>query len=501
MNAVADQEVSDITDLIIDGSPYINGRYTVATGLSVQCHNPATGAEALCYTASAREEVEQAVEAARKAQRDTWAELTPGTRKRLLLGFADAIMTHAGELARLESADIGKPHAVAAGEVPVAAGFIRYYAEAIDKVIMGEVPATGAGMTEIQHLRPRGVVAAIIPWNFPLINACLKAGPALAAGNTCVLKPSEISPRSALLLAHIASAAGLPPGVLNVLPGGADTGSALVGHPDVNLVTFTGSTSTGKRIMQHLGSTTLKPMLLECGGKSPEIVFEDAVSLGLEAIAARITEGALWNQGQVCVARSYVLIQQTVYDELASAIVAEAERIRPGAPDDSNTRFGPLASSTQYQRVCDFIEQGVAAGLTVLLDGRHPQGVDANGFYVGPTVFRDVPPESPLAKEEIFGPVILLASFADEAEALALANNTSYGLAATVWTTNAGLGQRMARRIKAGKVRLVSSLVMAEPAGFNHSAEPCDQSGFGVEGGLEGLRSYLRRQSVEHIHG
>jgi len=501
MNHIADQGLPDTAGIEVDGRPYIGGNFVTATGERINCHNPATGAVAFCYTGCATAEVDRAVEAARQAQQQVWSEFSPGARKRLLLGFADAIVAHTDALARLESLDIGKPIAMASGEVAIAAGFIRYYAEAIDKIVMGEVPATGSTMTEVQHLRPRGVVAAIIPWNFPLINACLKAGPALAAGNSCVLKPSDISPRSALLLAHIASSAGLPAGVLNVVPGGADTGSALVGHADVNLLTFTGSTATGKRIMQHVGATSLKPMLLECGGKSPEIVFEDAAALGIDGIAARIAEGALWNQGQVCVARTRVLIQQSIYEDMVTAIVAAASAVKAGAPDDPATRFGPLASAVQHQRVCGFIEQGIEAGIRVLLDGRNPAGVDSNGFYVGPTVFCDVPADSQLAQEEIFGPVIVLTPFVDEAEALALANNTPYGLAATVWTTNSGLGQRMARRIKAGKVRLISSLAMAEPAGFNHSAEPCDQSGFGVEGGLEGLRSYLRRQSVEHIHG
>lgn len=501
MNQIADKGLPDTAEVHIDGRPYIAGNFIDATGARIDCRDPATGAPAASYTGCSAAEVDLAVEAARKAQQEVWSEFSPGARKRLLLGLADAIVAQTDALARLESLDIGKPIAMASGEVAIAAGFIRYYAEAIDKVVMGEVPATGSTMTEVQHLRPRGVVAAIVPWNFPLINACLKAGPALAAGNSCLLKPSDISPRSALLLAHIATTAGLPAGVLNVVTGGADTGAALVGHPDVNLVTFTGSTATGKRIMQHLGSTTLKPMLLECGGKSPEIVFADAATMGMEAIATRIAEGALWNQGQVCVARTRVLVQQSVYEEMAAAITAAAAKIKPGAPNDPATRFGPLASAVQYARVCSFIDEGVRTGTRVLLDGRQPSGCDGNGFYVGPTVFADVPVESPLAQEEIFGPVIVLTAFADEAEALALANSTPYGLAATVWTTDGGLGQRMARRIKAGKVRLISSLAMAEPAGFNHSAEPCDQSGFGVEGGLEGFRSYLRRQSVEHIHG
>jgi len=499
MNSSVDQKLSKVSE--VDGRPFIAGAFAPASGAQIHCHNPATGQVAFTYTGCSGTEVDAAVAAARKVQDEVWSEFSPGGRKRLLMAFADAIMASSDALAGLDSLDIGKPLGAATGEVAIAAGFIRYYAEAIDKIVMGEVPASGVGMTEVQHLRPRGVVAAIIPWNFPLINACLKVGPALAAGNTCVLKPSDISPRSALLMAKLGTDAGLPAGVLNVVPGDADTGSALIGHSDVNLVTFTGSTATGKHIMQHVGNTWIKPMLLECGGKSPEIVFEGVSVLGVEAIAAKIVEGALWNQGQVCVARTRVLIQQSLYEDMAQAVVAAAAEIKPGSPTDPATRFGPLASAVQYRRVCSFIEEGVASGVRVLLDGREPAGVDAGGFYLGPTVLDQVPSESRLAQEEIFGPVILLTPFADETEALALANNTSYGLAATVWTTDASLGQRMARRLKAGKVRLVSSLAMAEPAGFNHSAEPCGQSGFGVEGGLEGMRSYLRRQSVEHLHG
>ncbi len=483
-----------------EGSLFIDGAFAVAEGDLIAGSNPADGSEGFSYPAATAEDVEKAVSAARRAFDEAWSETSPGLRKRQLGNFASAILDNGDLLAAFDSCDTGKPIAMALGEVSVAAGFIRYYAEAIDKINMGEVPATGAGMTEIQHLRPRGVVAAVVPWNFPLINACLKLGPALAAGNTCIVKPAEISPRSALLLAKIACEAGLPPGAFNVLAGDATTGSELVGHPGVDMVTFTGSTATGKKVLTQLGATTIKPLLLECGGKSPEIIFEDAVNIGIPAIAAGLVAGAFWNQGQVCVARSRILVQESLYLQLREAIVAEAQKIQPGHPQDKNTTFGPMACASQYARVIEYIDRGVEEGAELLLDGRSPEGFDA-GYFIGPTIFGGVDPHGCLAQDEIFGPVIVLMPFSDEAEALALANDTDYGLAATVWTRDLAKSQRMARHINAGKIRLVSTAAGAEPAGFNHSAEPCGQSGFGVEGGLEGMRSYLRRQSVEHIYG
>jgi gamma-glutamyl-gamma-aminobutyraldehyde dehydrogenase len=391
---------------------------------------------------------------------------------------------------------MGKPISAAAGEGFPAAGFIRYYGEAIDKVYAGNVAPTGPGALELQLLKPRGVVGAITPWNFPLINACLKLGPALAAGNTVVIKPSELSPRSSLLLAHIASEAGLPAGVINVLPGGRETGAMLAAHPGVDMLTFTGSTATGKAILQTLGSSTLKPVLLECGGKSPEILFEDVAKLDLEQVAAQIVRGALWNQGQVCVARTRLLVHRNLYDDILAAVLAMAETINPGDPLDSATSFGPLASARQKDIVEKYIQSGIDDGARLLLDGRNPAGFDT-GCYVGPTIFADVPPAARIAREEIFGPVLCVMPFEDEAEALALTNDTSYGLAATIWTRDIPRANRVASRIEAGKIRIVSSLAQVEGAGFAHSAEPCGQSGYGVEGGPNGLKSYMRQQSVE----
>lgn len=481
--------------------PFVDGDFIESpSGPKIQMYSPVDGCETLDYRAADSAEIDAAVAAAASAFDKVWAELSPSSRKRHLTAFADAILAFESEFAELDSVDMGKPISAARGEVAIAAGFIRYYAEAIDKIVMGEVPLTGTGATEIQHWRPRGVVAAIIPWNFPLINACLKLGPALAAGNTCILKPSDISPRSAVLLAAVATLAGIPDGVVSVLPGDGNTARQLVADPAVSMLTFTGSTATGRQILAEMGKSTIKPVLLECGGKSAEIVFESTRELGIEAVASRIVAGAFWNQGQVCVARSRILIQASCFDELSAAIVAEAAKIKPGLPSSEDVQFGPLASRQQLERVLGYIDRGVKEGGKLLLDGRSPANCES-GFFVGPTVIAGLESDSPVVREEIFGPVIVLLPFDDEEHALTLANDSEYGLAATLWTTSQSQGHRMAARVRAGKVRVMSSLAMVEPAGFNHSAEPCGQSGFGVEGGLEGMRSYLRKQSVEHIYG
>ncbi len=484
-------------ELRVNGNPFIGGGYLDRAGdATATTINPVDGTPGFTYTESDEEHVAAAVVSARAAFKSGWRDCGPAERKRLLLALADAVIANRQQLALCDCLDMGKPIAAASGEAFPAAGFVRYYAEAIDKIHAGNVAPTGVGAMELQMWRPRGVVGAITPWNFPLINACLKLGPALAAGNTVVVKPSELSPRSALLLAKIANDVGIPAGVLNVVPGGASTGQALARHPGIDMLTFTGSTATGKAVLRSVGDSTIKPVLLECGGKSPEILFADVAELGTDAIANQVVRGAFFNQGQVCVARSRILVQKEIYQEFVDAVVAVARTLVPGDSLDTDTQFGPLAGPRQRDKVESYIQSGIEDGASLLLDGRAPDGF-SSGCYVGPTVFADVPSTARIAMEEIFGPVLCVMPFSDEEEALELANASDYGLAATIWTRDIVRANRFASRIEVGKVRVVASLEQVEGAGFAHSAEPAGQSGYGVEGGPNGLRSYMRQQSIE----
>jgi acyl-CoA reductase-like NAD-dependent aldehyde dehydrogenase len=332
---------------------------------------------------------------------------------------------------------------------------------------------------------PRGVVGAIAPWNFPSVNAVIKFGPALAAGNTVVLKPSELSPSSALKLAELAIEAGIPEGVLNVVPGlGSTVGQALAQHTNVDFISFTGSTTTGRKIMELAGRSNGKPVLLECGGKSPQIVFEDAEDLNL--VADAIVRNVLRNQGQVCVAHSRVLVHRAIKDSLLEKIISLASNYQPHDPLDESTIFGPLASGAQRSRVRSYIDEGLRSGAKAVLQGSIQE---TGGCFVSPTIFDRVESSMSIAKEEIFGPVLCVQSFATEAEAVELGNGTDYGLAATVWTRNLGRGRRLARAIRAGNVSIRTSGKEECTSDLLLSHEPQKASGFGSEFGLKGLQA------------
>lgn len=492
-------QTSKATAAEVPGKLYINGAWREAISeQTIRGVNPANRSDGFVCADGGEEDIDAAVRSARTSFDNGWGQMGPSERSKLLQSFADLVDANADKLGLCDALDVGKCISAAQGEGHIAAGFIRYYAQCIDKVYSGHTVPTGSGVVEMQVYRPRGVVGAITPWNFPVINAALKAAPALAAGNSVIIKPSELSPRSALVMAELATLAGLPAGVFNVVTGAAATGQALVEHGLVDMLTFTGSTATGKAVLRSIGDSSIKPVLLECGGKSPEIIFPDVAEYGLDSIANQIVRGALFNQGQVCVARSRVLVHRSIYADLLEQIEIVARSIPVGDPLNPGTVFGPLVSARQQQVVEGYIASGVDEGARLLVDGRNPAGGE-EGCYVGPTVFADVPPTSRIAREEIFGPVLSVFPFDSEEEALALANDSEYGLAATLWTRDMVRANRFASQIQAGKIKVVAAPGMHEGAGFSHSAEPCGQSGYGVEGGIDGMRSYMRKQSIEFV--
>ena len=459
--------------------------------------NPANGAIAGSIEAAGQSAVDAAVASSRAALQGPWGALPPVVRGEVLKALAGLIEANADRIAEADCRDMGKP--VSAGRFEaamVAAGFTRYYGEAIDKWQRGAIPATDAGAFEMQVRRPRGVIGTIIPWNFPAINLMMKVAPMLAAGNSVVAKPSELSPGSAAIIAELAMEAGLPPGALNMVQGDGQTGDLLARHAGIDMLALTGSTATGKALMRAVGESSLKPVLLECGGKSPEIVFGDMAGQDLDAIAGMILGGAMQNSGQICVARSRLYIEASLYDALVERIAAQAAGMQPGDPADPHTRLGPLASARQKEIVEGFIDGAAAEGGELLVDGRGAMA-ETGGYYVAPTIIAQSNPNARIIQQEIFGPVLAVSRFEGEEEAVRLANATPYGLAGTVWTRDLGRAHRLSSRIEAGMLKIMTAPVERMGAGFAHTAEATKQSGFGIEGGLGALESYSRLQAVE----
>jgi acyl-CoA reductase-like NAD-dependent aldehyde dehydrogenase len=483
----------------VDPRPFINGvaRETAAKSTLV-VRNPATLAPQYEIADSGIEDISAAVDSARAAFDDgRWSRLAPAARRTLLLNFAALVEANADELALDDTLDMGKPISNSIAEAPIAAGFLRFNAEAIDK-LTGAVTATPEDCVELQVHEPRGVVAVIVPWNFPTINAALKLGPALAVGNTVVLKPSELAPASSLRLARLAREAGIPDGVLNVVPGGRAAGRELVTHRGTDMVAFTGSTPTGKAILRDIGSSQIKPVLLECGGKSPQLVFDDAREFGIDDIARALVHDALWNSGQVCVARTRVLLQSGIYPTLVQALIKELEAVRFGDPLDVGTTLGPLAGTQQQGRVEEYVAAARRAGANQALR-LAANVIPASGCYVAPALLTDVDASAQIVQEEVFGPVLTVQKFDTEEEAVALANSTVYGLAATVWTPQLARALRLARRVRAGTVQVAGSTAASAGGGFAYSSEPMGQSGFGAEGGMPGLRNYMTLKTIRLI--
>lgn len=427
---------------------FINGAYCdAADNATFATVNPATQQTLANVARGKQADVDRAVQAARAVfERGDWSQASPAQRKAVLTKLADLMERHSEELALLETLDTGKPirHSLR-DDIPGAARAIRWYAEAADKVY-GEVAPTGPGELAMIVREPIGVVAAIVPWNFPLLLACWKLGPALIAGNSVVLKPSEKSPLTALRLAGLAKEAGLPDGVLNVISGyGHEAGQALALHPEVEVLTFTGSTRTGKQLLKDAGESNMKRVWLEAGGKSANIIFADCPDLD-KAVSATAA-GIFYNQGQVCIAGTRLLLEDSIADDFLARLKAQARHWQPGDPLDPDSSMGTLIDAAHADTVHTFIREGTRKG-TLLLDGREQSWPSA----VGPTIFVDIDPASPLCREEIFGPVLVVTRFKTEEEALTLANDSEYGLGAAVWTRDLSRAHRMSRRLKAGSV-------------------------------------------------
>ena len=437
-----------------DGRALIDGKRVAAqSGESFDCISPIDGRTLAPIARGRAADIDAAVASARAAfDSRRWAGMSPAARKKILLRFADKILGSREELALLETLDMGKPIQYSmAVDVPAAARCIAWYGEAIDKVY-DEIAPTGANALALITREAMGVIGAVVPWNYPMIMAAWKLGPALATGNSVVLKPSEKSPLTALRLAELALEAGLPEGVFNVVPGfGAEAGEALALHMDVDAIGFTGSTRVGRKMLEYAGRSNLKRVYNELGGKSAFVVFDDFADV---ARAAKTAAGSLFfNAGESCNAPSRVFVHERIAEEFTAIVQAEAPKYAPGDPLGGQNEIGALVDDTQMRTVLDYIAAGRDEGARVLSGGRQVMN-ETGGFYVEPTVFDGVTNAMKIAREEIFGPVLSVIRFTDEAEVVRQANDSAYGLQASVWSDNINRAHRVARALRAGTVHV-----------------------------------------------
>lgn len=470
-------------------SSWIAGRF-IEGSKSLNLVNPSTAESIADYSAATEADVEAAISTARRSfDQELWTGLSPSERGKILWRLADLMEEHALLLAEMEMLNAGKSFAAASnGEIPFAADCFRYFAGWCSKLDGASKKLSGMPESEFFAYTRReaiGVAALIVPWNGPLVQACWKLAPALAAGCSCVLKPAEETPLTVLLLAELAKQAGIPDGVLNVVLGGADVGAQLVEHPQVDKVSFTGSTAVGKRIVSA-AQGNLKKVSLELGGKSPMIVFADA---DVDAAAEGVIDGIFSNAGQVCVASSRLYVHKDIYPGLLKKLKTLAEAIVPGDARDATAGMGPLISKRHCDSVMTHIEQAQAQGASLLCGGKRLQ---QDGYFIEPTIFTDLSADMDLIKNEVFGPVLAVQTFDDEDDIVALANDSDYGLAASIWTKDISRAHKTAAKIKAG-------LLWINCHGLPDMAVPFGgykQSGWGRENGEEAIAQYTETKSV-----
>ncbi|WP_347309995.1 aldehyde dehydrogenase [Defluviimonas sp. SAOS-178_SWC] len=440
------------SELPISAQSFVNGQHVSArSGAVMPTHNPANGKLLAEVPACDAPDVDLAVAAARRAfDRGVWSSRPPSERKRVLLRLAELISEHGNELALLETLDAGKPIAdTLSVDLPAAASSVAWYAEAIDKIYDDVAPTAGNVVATITR-EPIGVVAAIVPWNFPLLMACWKVAPALAAGNSVILKPADLSPLSAIRLAELAAEAGVPEGVFNVVTGhGSKAGQALGMHMDVDAVSFTGSTAVGKLLMSYSAQSNMKRVALECGGKSPHIVMNDCRDLDEAARAAAF--GIFFNQGEVCCAGSRLLVQEDIKTEFLERVISIASTLKPGDPLDPDTNLGALISEEHTRSVLRHIDNGKSDGANLICGGAQVLQ-ETGGHFLEPTIFDQVNMSMRLASEEIFGPVLATLTFRDVDDAVRIANDTIYGLGAGLWTSDLDTALSVSKRLRAGTV-------------------------------------------------
>ncbi|HEY3883831.1 MAG TPA: aldehyde dehydrogenase family protein [Vicinamibacterales bacterium] len=460
-----------------------------ASGKTMEIVNPATEDVIATVAAAGKADVDAAVEAARAAFNGPWSTMSARERGRLVSKLADRLLEKADEIARLETLHNGKPIFESRQiEIPAAAECLEYYAGWADKVMGETIPVKGNYLTYTLR-EPLGIVAAIVPWNFPLLLAAWKVGPALATGNTVILKPAAETPLTAIALGEIAIEAGLPPGVLNVLTApGAEVGQALVAHPGIDKIAFTGGTATGKAIMRA-AADTLKHVTLELGGKSPNIVLPDA---DIDAALRGATTGIFYGKGEVCAAGSRLLVAKQIKDEFMEKLAARTKKMVAGDPLDPKTRYGSLASKRQFDNVQRHVDTAKREGATLVAGGARADIGTGKGYFYQPTVFDRVTPEMTIAREEIFGPVLAAIEFSDLDEAIARANDSQYGLAAAVWTRDVKKAHYVARKLQAGTVWVNTYNVYDTAAPFGGYKA----SGFGREMSAHALEHYTQMKSV-----